>query len=126
MANLLSAGIDWLSTQLKSFGSSSVTYRRGVSSATIVATIGRHAPSSLGGLPENEVDTFTTRITFEAGDLDLGSGVTLPARGDEIDLVDNGITFTFEVLPVDGSRWWREADAFGKRIEVAVKLAARA
>jgi len=124
--NLLSSGVDWLSSQLKSFGSTSVTYRRGVASATLLATIGRHVPSSLGGQADVEVDTFSTRITFEATDLDLGSGLTLPERGDEIEFTDNGVAFTFEVLPIDGSRWWREADAFGKRIEVAVKLAARA
>lgn len=126
MANTLSSGVAWLSSQLKSFASSTVTYRRGVASVSLLATIGRHVPQSLGGLADNEVDTFSTRITFEADDLDLGSGVTLPERGDEIELVDNGVTFTFEVLPVEGSRWWKEADAFGKRIEVAVKLAARA
>ncbi len=125
MSNLLSSGVAWLSSQLKSFASSTVTYRRGASSVSLLATIGRHVPQSLGGLADNEVDTFSTVITYEADELDFGSGVTLPERGDEIELVDNGVTFTFEVLPVEGSRWWREADAFGKRIEVAVKLTAR-
>lgn len=125
MSNLLANGVDWLAGKLKSFASSSITYTRGASSVTIAATIGRHVPRSLGGLPENEVDTSSTVVTFDAVDLDFGSGITTPARGDRFTLNDNGVLFTFEVLPIDNERWWKEADAFGKRLEVNAKLVAR-
>lgn len=125
MSNLLANGVDWLAGQLKSFASSSITYTRGASSVTIDATIGRHALRSLGGLPDNEVDTSTTVVTFDAVDLNFGSGRTTPARGDRFTLNNNGVLFTFEVLPIDGERWWKEADAFGRRLEVNAKLVAR-
>ncbi len=125
MSNMLSSGVAWLSSQLKTFASSLVTYKRGTRSADVLATIGRHAPQSLGGLDENEVDTSLTSITFEAADLDLGTGTTLPERGDLVELIDNGVRFVFEILPIDGSRWWKDGDAFGKRVEVHAKLVSR-
>lgn len=125
MVNMLADGIDWLATQLKSFASSSITYTRGASSVSIAATIGRHVPRLLGSLEGGEVDTFETVFTFDRADLNFGAGAVVPERGDVIAFVDNGVTFTFEVVPTDGERHWKEADAFGKRLEVNAKLTGR-
>lgn len=125
MANLLADGIDWLASQLKTHASSAITYTRGASSVTITATIGRHVPRLLGTLEGGEVDTFETVFTFDRADLDFGAGAVVPDRGDVVSFVDNGVTFTFDVLPTDGDRHWKEADAFGKRLEVRAKLSGR-
>ncbi len=125
MANLLATGMAWLNEQLNSQGSSAVTYTRGAASVSLNATLGRHVPRSLGGLPDNEVDTFLTTMTFEAADLVLSSALTLPQRGDTVSYTANGVAFTFDVLPIDGERMWKESDAFGLRIEINLKLRSR-
>lgn len=125
MANLLATGMAWLNEQLNDQGSSNVTYTRGAASVTIAATLGRHAPRSLGGLPDNEVDTFLTTMTFTSEDLVLSAARTVPARGDTVSYTANGVTFTFDVLPIDGERMWKESDAFGLRLEINLKLKSR-
>lgn len=125
MANLLATGNDWLASKLKAHASSAITYTRGASSVTIQATIGRHVPAALGTIEGGEVETFATVFTFDRVDLDFGSGPVVPDRGDVIAFTREGVTFTFDILPTDADRHWKEADAFGKRLEVNAKLAGR-
>lgn len=125
MANMLSSGIDWMSAVLDAFASSTVTYTRGASSLSLTATIGRHVAESDGGQEGMELDAFDVTFTFLAASLVLNSALTVPARGDTITLVSNSKTFVYEVLPHDGGRWWKESDAFGKRLEVRAKLSSR-
>lgn len=125
MANQLASGMAWLDEQLRGHASSSIIYTRGSDSCSIPATIGRQIPKDAGEIPENGVYAFEARFTFRATALVLNGMATLPQRGDKIEHTANGVTFTFDVLPIDGERWSKEQDAFGLRLEVLGKLAGR-
>lgn len=124
MPNMLQTGMEWLNEQLKASASSAITYTRGNASRTIQATIGRHKPYDAGE-QGNSVYGFEMRVTFERTALVLSNALTLPARGDRITHTAGGVTSVYDVLPIEGERWWRDSDAFGKRIEVLVKLQSR-
>ncbi len=123
--NMLRDGAAWLAEQLKSQGSTSVTYARGSDSVTIAATLGRHRPKQTGELVGLEVDQFVIVMTFNAADLVLNSNLTTPAKRDLVTFTDHGISFEYEVMPIDGERCWKESDAFGQRIEIHLKLTGR-
>lgn len=125
MTNLLRSGMDWLATQLKTQASSSVTYSRGTQSLTLAATLGRHRQADLGDQPGAEVDVSLTVMTFDAADLLLGGVLIKPERRDVVSFTDHGVAFEFEVMPLDGERCWKESDAFGKRLEIRLKVTAR-
>lgn len=124
MPNMLASGMEWLNEQLKAAGSSTVTYARGAASTTFPATIGRHKPYDAGE-QGNSLYGFEMRVTFERTALVLSGALTTPQRGDRITVVAGGLTSVYDVLPIEGERWWRDSDAFGKRIEVLVKLQSR-
>lgn len=125
MTNMLRTGMDWLATQLKTQGSSSVTYSRGTRSLTLLATLGRHMPKALGGVEGVEVDTFLIVMTFDAADLVLGGVLIKPERRDVVTFTDHDVDFEYEVMPIDGERCWKESDAFGQRLEISLKLTRR-
>ena len=121
MANLLQSGMAWLDAQLVDHASSAVAYSRGASTVGIAATIGRHKPYD-SGVEENSLYGFEMRLTFRR---DALGSLGLPQRGDVATITVGGVTSRYDVLPIDGERWWRDSDAFGNRIEVLVKLAER-
>lgn len=123
--NMLRDGAAWLADQLKDQGSTSVTYVRGSDSVAIAGTLGRHRPKQTGDLAGFEVDQFLIVMTFNAADLILAGNLTTPARRDAVTFTDHGISFEYEVMPIDGERCWKESDAFGQRIEVHLKLTGR-
>lgn len=126
MTNLLASGMGWLAGQLTEHASSAVVYTRGAASIGIAATIGRHKPQVVAGPGGADAAgvlyAFEMRLTFQRGA--LGS-LDLPQRGDTVTFSAGGVTSVYEVLPIEGERWWRDSDAFGNRIEVLVKLAER-
>lgn len=123
--NMLRDGAAWLADQLKDQGSTSVTYARGSDSVAIAGTLGRHRPKQTGDLAGFEVDQFLIVMTFNAADLILAGNLTTPARRDVVTFTDHGISFEYEVMPLDGERCWKESTAFGQRIEVHLKLTGR-
>ena len=97
MGNLLKTGMAWLGTQLNVHASSQVTYYRGASSVSLLATVGEstvEVEDGRGGRLSYEIRDYL----ILAANLILGGVVTLPKPGDYIREVGGGTTFVYEVL----------------------------
>jgi hypothetical protein len=122
MADLLGAGLSWLTSKLNVHASRSVTYRRGGQQVVVDATLGRK---------DFEADTLEGRLYFRANDflipaadLDLNGQVVLPERGDLIDVDFGGSTVTFEVLAQDNLPPWEYADPHQTMLRIHTKRVA--
>ncbi len=122
--DLLKTGSAWLTGQLKTNVARSVTYKRGVDSVTLAATVGRTDFDVL----DNET-AMLTRVesrdyVFPAADLVLDSAQVLPERGDQIvEIGDDGKTRTYEVMaPAPRMAHYRWSDPYHERLRVHTKL----
>lgn len=98
MPDLLSNSTSWLAGRLQNAAGETVTYERGLDSASLTAVIGRTEWDSIEG------EGLVTRIEsedflIEAADLVLAGEQTEPQRGDRIKRTIGGTTHVFEVLP---------------------------
>jgi hypothetical protein len=115
VADLLEQGSRWLEDQRTKHCTRELTYVRGAASTVVKATVGR---------TEYETDDGTAvRIAFTerdflilAADLNLGSGPTLPVRGDTIREPQDGTVYEFEVLD------WRWSDLYRQTFRIETKL----
>ena len=122
MTDLLGAGLSWLTSQLNAHASRPVTYRRGAHQVVVNATLGRK---------DFEADTHEGRLYIRANDflvraadLVLGGQLTLPERGDQIDVNFDGATATFEVLGQDGIPPWEFSDPHQQVLRIHTKKVA--
>ncbi|WP_417392032.1 hypothetical protein [Gimesia sp.] len=99
MANLFYKAAKWVAAQTKAHASQSVVYRRGLSVATISATVGRTVYESLDseGVTAH-IESADWLIT--AADLVLDGQAVTPERNDLIEFTLNGVKNTFKVLPM--------------------------
>lgn len=114
--DLLRDGSDWLTDQLKASASTSVTYVRGASTATIQATIGRSVFEAQheGGV----IEQFESRdFVVKASDLPYGE----PQRGDKIRETSGGTTYVYEVATPRGVPLFHYADAFQTAAKIHTK-----
>ena len=120
MVNLFETGASWLADQLKTHGSVSVTYVRGVDQVSVEATIGK---------TEFEIDDgsgVVIRIQsrdflIHTADLQLGGGETLPAAGDLIHETQGTNTFVYEVMAPGNEPHYRYSDPFRKLLRIHSK-----
>lgn len=90
-----------------------ITYRRGGSTVSLKAVVGRTNHETYG--PEGELlSSRSTDWVFRTADLRLAGSPTLPQVGDEI--VANGRTYL--VRPVGGDRSYRFPDPFRTLLRV--------
>ena len=122
MGDLLHSGLAWLADQLHAHASRPITYRRGVQQVALNATLGRK---------DFEADTHEGRLYIRANDflvraadLMLGGQLTLPERGDQIDVNFDGATATFEVLVQDGIPPWEFSDPHQQVLRIHTKKVA--
>ena len=122
MGDLLNTGLAWLAGQLQTHASRPITYRRGVESEVLNATLGRK---------DFEADSHAGRLYFRANDflvpaadLVLGGEVVLPERGDQIEVVFGSETVTFEVLAQDGVPPWEYTDPHQTMLRIHTKRVA--
>lgn len=109
MADLLSTGAAWLSKVRKDHASRTVTYKRGADEVELEATKGASPHSS------KDQYGFAYRVKsvdwlLTAADLILDGSETTPQRGDIIEEVIDGTTFTYEVMPFGEDPEWRWSD----------------
>ena len=122
MTNLIASGTTWLTSQLKSHASETVTLSRsGETDATLSATIGSS---------EFETDDergFLTKVEsrdyiVDAADYDFGAGPVEPARGDQFRETVGSAVQVYEVLPFGAERQlFRYSDAARTRLRVHTK-----
>ncbi|MCO6455476.1 MAG: hypothetical protein J5I93_09280 [Pirellulaceae bacterium] len=123
MADLLDKGSAWLEGQRKKHATREVTYRRGVESVVVKATIGRtllEQDDGAGVIVRLQVRDYL----IDTADLVLASEPTLPAKGDRIEEIDAGQKHTYEVLPLGGEQHWRYSDPYRRTLRIHTKLIA--
>lgn len=107
--DMLAAGAAWLTERLSESASRTVTYLRGSTSSSLVATIARSTFEAAN--QSGVVETWESRdFLIAAGTLPYAE----PARGDRI--VDGGTTY--EVVTPRGVPLWHWADAFRTAIRI--------
>ena len=125
MANFLRTGSDWLADQHKAHASQSVTYKRGVDTVILAATIGQTLFDVESG--EGQHESYEARdYLILAADLVLAAVQVEPQRGDRIDEVVGEITYTYEVMAPGTEPVFRYSDGFRKRLRIHTKLITQA
>lgn len=121
MAELIKTGSDWLQDKLAAKVATTITIRRGTSTASVSATVGRtrFGQEAEGAL----IESFESRdYMIDTADYDFGGGAVLPARGDEIDETVGGVTYTYGIMADQGEPQWRYSDPYRKRLRIHTKL----
>lgn len=128
MADLLQAGLLWLSDIQQAHQARTVYYERtGAGVCQLLATPGpRPRPREPLALEGGSATAWTGTIwTFPAASLVLGGAPVLPARGDRIRDEVDGTTWTYEVLAEPGEEPYYWADTACKVLRVRTKLLSR-
>jgi len=118
LVDLLRSGTSWLADTLNASAGYAVTYRRGNSSASVIATIGKSLFEA--GSQSGVIESFESRdYLLRTEDLPFGS----PLRGDLILESTGGIVTTYEVSTPRGVPLFRYADAFRSLVRVHTTMA---
>lgn len=115
--NLLRKGSAFLETQRQVFMTDDVTYRRGLQSVTVKATVGK-SEFEVADESGFTVKAFVHDFLITAADLILGGSAIVPKIGDQISMARSGVTVTFEVLTLPNGECWRYSDPFGKTLRI--------
>ena len=120
MTDILESAGDWLARKMKVHASRPVTYRRGQSSVSLQATIGRtefEITGEFGVVEKAESRDFL----IQAADLSLDGVATQPKRGDQIHETQGNTTFIYEVMAPGKEPHWRYSDQYRKVLRVHTK-----
>ncbi len=120
MADILETGSNWLQDQRKNHATREVTYRRGVDSVSVQATVGRtvfEQDDGSGVIVRTEVRDYL----IDTVDLVLAGQPALPERGDRVEEIDAGKKLTYEVMPLGTEPHWRYSDPYRKTLRVHTK-----
>ena len=120
MADLLEQASNWLEDQRTKHAARTVTYKRGIDTVDVPASIGR---------TEFEIDDgFGVLTKFEsrdylvlAADLVLGGWPILPERGDRIEETVGTTTYVYEVMAPGKEPAWRYSDPYRKTLRIHTK-----
>lgn len=125
MSNIDEVGSVFLEAQRHRHRSSPVTYWRGTNCVQVQATLGRtpwEQVDAQGVLVQTESRDYLLRTV----DLVLAGVMTLPIAGDRITEVQNGVTYSYEVMSFGGEGPWRYSDAQRQTLRIHTKLVSRA
>jgi len=112
--NMLQAGSDWLSSQLKMHASRPVVYQRGVREVTVPAVIGRTLMKLDDGFGGVKMEWTDRDFLIQASDLILDGEPIQPQPGDMIRETNGDVTYVYEVMAPGGEPHWRWSDAYHK------------
>ena len=116
MADMLSAGAEWLADQFAASASLTVAYKRGANSSQFVATIGKSMFESSG---QNGVTEQWESRDYIVKTADLPYGE--PLRGDVIVEDIGGVSVFYEVTAPRGVPLFHYGDAFQQLVRVHTK-----
>jgi hypothetical protein len=120
MADMLSAGAEWLADQFAASASLTVAYKRGANSSQFVATIGKSMFESSG---QNGVTEQWESRDYIVKTADLPYGE--PLRGDLIVEDIGGVSVFYEVAAPRGVPLFHYGDAFQHLVRVHTKRSDR-
>ena len=120
MADMLSAGAEWLADQFAASASLTVAYKRGNNSSQFVATIGKSMFESSG---QNGVTEQWESRDYIVKTADLPYGE--PLRGDMIVEDIGGVSVFYEVAAPRGVPLFHYGDAFQHLVRVHTKRSDR-
>jgi len=120
MADMLSAGAEWLADQFAASASLTVAYKRGANSSQFVATIGKSMFESSG---QNGVTEQWESRDYIVKTADLPYGE--PLRGDMIVEDIGGVSVFYEVAAPRGVPLFHYGDAFQHLVRVHTKRSDR-
>lgn len=117
MTNLMHRGSQWLAGKLVQHAATPVTYRRGVVTAPLTATVGQTRYES------HDQDGVITRSLVRDFLIDtaalVGSAIaSLPKRGDQIEETVAGTTYVYEVANIGGEPPWRYSDPYRTKLRI--------
>jgi len=120
VADMLSAGAEWLADQFAASASLTVAYKRGANSSQFVATIGKSMFESSG---QNGVTEQWESRDYIVKTADLPYGE--PLRGDMIVEDIGGVSVFYEVAAPRGVPLFHYGDAFQHLVRVHTKRSDR-
>lgn len=114
MGDMLKTGLEWLASKRTACMASTITYRRGLASKSISATVGRPDKEAVD---EMNIRVSSTTIDFLFLNSDFATTFTKPERGDVIEYEGR----TYEVMDFAGQGHWRWSGRPGITIRVHTK-----
>lgn len=125
MADMIGSGAAWLAGQLQASASVEITYTRGGTSLMVDATPGVTDWTSM--IDNSITASWTSRdYILPLSDLDTLSP-SLPARGDTIvEVGDDAVTRTYEVLAPQGQQCFRLMGSTRNLVRIHTKLISEA
>ncbi len=121
MTDILEKSSNWLESQRNKHRTKQVTYKRGADSVEVNATIGRTAFEVSAGY--GVLEKFESRdFLVNAADLVLASAPTLPERGDQVQEVQDGNTYVYEVMAPGKEPHYRFSDPYRQTLRIHTKL----
>jgi hypothetical protein len=122
MSDIIQEGISFLNGILKTMASQMVTYARGYDSVNVLATFG----SKLLAISDDEgnirMEWTDMDFSIACADLDFGSGVIKPQRGDIVYVTTTGNVQIFEVMAYGNEPPWRYYDPYQIRYLIHAKF----
>lgn len=129
MGDVLKSGLAWLTSQMATHASQSVTYARGSRTATVRATFGEKLLKLDDG--DGGVRMEWTDISFvvPSVDMTLDGEAVEPKRGDrfyvrdrDADDLPTGPTRIYEVMPYEGEPVFRYTDPHRSQMRIHAKF----
>jgi hypothetical protein len=123
MTNLLQDGVTWLGGKLKDHAGVSVTYQRGTDSVSITATPTLHEYQVV----DDEgfgIMMLSRDYLVHAADLVLNGSAISPRSGDRVIETIDGVSQTFELMPLGQLHEYQPADPDGTLLILHTKKVA--
>ena len=118
MPDIFKWGMEWLSDQMLTQASETVTFARGAETVDLSAVVGATEQSSVREWGVAEDVQYTEFIVKKTDLLLPTSGVVLPQRGDQIVRTIDSSPVTYEVTNGADMACWRNSDQYNDVIRI--------
>jgi hypothetical protein len=121
MTDLLEEGAQWLVGMFQRHATRPVSYRRGVDSATLQATIGRTVFQVVDQVSQAVLSVESRDYLVATADL-AAAGFGVPRAGDRVHEVQGLAEYVYEVMAPGQEPCWRYADPYRLQLRIHAKL----
>jgi len=120
VTDLLEQGAEWLAGMFQRHATRSISYRRGVNSAALQATIGRTVFQIADQLSSVVLSVESRDYLVATEDL-AAAGFGLPQAGDRIHEAQGLTEYVYEVMAPGQEPCWRFADPYRLQLRIHTK-----